>query len=615
MSTGKSYSRTLDSPNSIDALLEPHYRQTPTADAVVSPVRPPLSYRRLVEQISFVAKKLGEIGVARRERIAIVLPGGAEMDVAFLGVAGYGVSAPLNPTYRAEEFTFYFSALRAQTLIVQAGHDTAARAVAESHGIRIIELSPTLEAEAGTFTLAAISPGVSTEPGDSDALGVSEKTALLLHTSGTTSRPKIVPLTEANLCASARHIVATLKLSNADRCLNVMPLFHIHGLVAAVLSSLAAGGSVVCTPAFYAPQFFDWVREFRPTWYTAVPTMHQAILARAKQHEDVIAARPLRLIRSSSAALPPQVLREMEEVFRAPVVEAYGMTEAAHQMASNPLPPGVRKVGSVGPAAGPEVALMDERGELLPRGQRGEIVVRGDNVMSGYENNFAANEAAYSGGWLRTGDEGMLDEDGYLFLTGRLKEMINRGGEKIAPREIDEVLLSHPAIAQAVTFPIPHAQLGEDVAAAVVLKESHSATGGELGEFAAARLADFKVPRRFVFLNELPKGATGKLQRIGLAGRLGLTATTDHAAPTSPREYLPPRGGLEEALADICREVLGVELVGAHDNFFQLGGDSILAAQFLARVRAQTGVELPLRAMFESSTVAELAVLIAGKSQ
>jgi acyl-CoA synthetase (AMP-forming)/AMP-acid ligase II len=293
-------------------------------------------------------------------------------------------------------------------------------------------------------------------------------------------------------------------------------------LIAGVLAPLAAGSQVFCTPGFNALKFFGWMDEAKPTWYTAVPTMHQAILTRAGKNLDVIARHPLRFLRSSSSSIPPQVIRELEEVFNAPLIEAYGMTEATHQMASNPLPPRARKPGSVGLPAGPEIAIMDEAGDLLPRGATGEIVIRGPNVTAGYENNPKANAEAFTNGWFRTGDQGVMDAEGYVSLTGRLKEIINRGGEKISPREVDEILMDHPAVAQVVCFGMPHPKLGEEVAAVVVLREGAEATERELQAFVGTRVAEFKVPKKILFMAEIPKGATGKLQRIGLATKLGL---------------------------------------------------------------------------------------------
>jgi len=343
-----------------------------------------------------------------------------------------------------------------------------------------------------------------------------------LHTSGTTSRPKLVPLLQRNLAASAGNIARVLALGPDDCCLNIMPLFHIHGLIAGVLSSLGAGAQTCCTPGFNALRVFHWLDEVRPTWWTGVPAMHRAILERSARHPESLKNHRLRLIRSSSASLRPALMEQIEQVFNVPVIESYGMTEAAHQMASNPLPPSARKPGSVGCAAGPEVAIMGEGGRLLPAGESGEIVIRGSSVFEGYVNNPEADAAAFAGGWFRTGDQGVLDEEGYLRINGRLKEMINRGGEKVAPIEVDTVLLEHPAVQLALTFAVPHEKLGEEVAAAIVIREGKSVTERELREFASKRLAHYKVPHKFVFVKELPRGPTGKLQRIGLASKLGL---------------------------------------------------------------------------------------------
>ena len=487
------------------------------AVAIAGHDAPPLTYAALRALMDRTVTKLNELGVGRVDRVGIVLPNGPEMATAFVSVAAAATAAPLNPAYREDEFEFYLSDLKAKALIVEAGSESPAIAVAQKLGVGLITLMSEPEHGAGAFRLCGDAGHAAVRPGPAEAHDV----ALILHTSGTTSRPKIVPLTGANIWTSARNIAASLELSERDRALNVMPLFHIHGLIAGLAAPLSRGGAVFCTPGFNALKFFAEMEEAKPTWYTAVPTMHQAILTRAARNKEIIASRPLRFIRSSSASLPPKVIGELEAVFQAPVVEAYGMTEAAHQMASNPLN-GARKPGSVGLAAGPEIAVMDEKGRLLGRGETGEVVIRGENVTLGYENHPKANAEAFVDGWFRTGDQGVIDAEGYLTLTGRLKEIINRGGEKVSPREVDEALMDHPAVLQAVAFAVPHDMLGEDVAAAVVLREGAAATEQELHAFVGQRLAAFKTPRKIVLVAEIPKGATGKLQRIGLARKLGL---------------------------------------------------------------------------------------------
>lgn len=500
-------------PRTVPELLGIHNRED---CALGAPGRADMTLSQLAQMMRNVGGALRGQGIGQQDAVAIVLSNGPEMAAAFVAVASWAIAAPLNAAYREDEFDFYLGDLEAKAVIVMSGLDSPVRAVAARRGIPLIELSADLNGPAGTFMFSVpIADCGESEPSPDDV-------ALVLHTSGTTSRPKIVPLSHRNLAASARNIADTLSLTPRDRCLVIMPLFHIHGLVGALLSSLSAGASLFCPPSFNVLKYYSWLEESEATWYTAVPTMHQAILLRADRNAEAISKQRLRLIRSSSASLPPKVMAELEKVFGCPVIESYGMTEAAHQMASNPLPPWQRKPGSVGRAAGPEVAILGPHGNLLPIGDVGEIVIRGANVTAGYVNNPNANSEGFSNGWFRTGDQGIIDAEGYLSLTGRLKEIINRGGEKIAPREVDEVLMDHPAVAQVVTFGMPHTMLGEDVAAAVVLREGHSVSENDLRAFAASRLADFKVPRKVLFLDEIPKGPTGKIQRIGLAERLGL---------------------------------------------------------------------------------------------
>jgi oxalate---CoA ligase len=609
---GPTQSTTSGAGLSICNILETWADKTPDAIAIAAPGRAPLTYSRLRVHMGHVQRTLNAIGLGRNDRVALVLPNGPEMAVAFLATAASATSAPLNPSYQSTEFDFYLSDLAAKAVIVQSGIDSPAVAVAKKRGIAILECSPVLDAPAGIFTLrgderACI--GGTEAHMLASGFAKPDDVALVLHTSGTTSRPKLVPLTQTNICAAARSMQAALELTEEDRCLSVMPLFHIHGLIGATLLPLVSGASMVCTPGFGASDFFEWLEAFHPTWYTAVPTMHQAILAQAEINRDVIARCPLRFIRSCSAPLPPPIMAGLEMVFQAPVIESYGMTEASHQITSNPLPPRQRKAGSVGVAAGPEIATMDEMGNVLPPGQKGEIVIRGVSITKGYENNPAANKSAFSNGWFRTGDQGFVDADGYLFIVGRLKEIINRGGEKISPREVDDVLMEHPAVAQVVTFAAPHALLGEEIAAAVVLRKNTSPSEWELQEFVATRLADFKVPRRVLILKDIPKGPTGKLQRIGLAEKLGLRLP-DSTHSESERSRVAPRDALERQVTEIWEEVLAVKPIGIQDSFFDLGGYSLLAVRIFEKIARVTGKKLPLATLFRASTVEELARLL-----
>ena len=468
-----------------------------------------IDHPQLRAEVERLAQQLRAMGLGPSDRMAIVLPNGPEMALTLLAVMSVGCAAPLNPKYREDEFRFYLDDLGAAALITFAGDSPAAHAAAPSTTLAIdvrgSDLSIDFLRPEGRAAAAAA------RPNDDDE-------ALVLHTSGTTSRPKIVPLRQRNLHASATNIAAALRLTANDRSLEVMPLFHIHGIMAGLLAPLSAGASVVCTPGFDAFKFHRWLDDLRPTYYSAVPTMHQMVLARAPEPRRTT----LRFVRSSSASLPGTVFDGLRALVDVPVIEAYGMTEASHQMTCNPLPPRPAKQGSVGVPTGIEVAILDAHNNPLPPGERGEVAIKGATVVDGYENNPAANESSFTAGWFRTGDEGMFDPDGYLFLTGRLKEQINRGGEKISPLEVEDVLLRHPAVAEAVTFGIPHDKLGEEVGSAVVLAKDHSATESELRSYLGEQLAAFKVPRKIIFVDELPKGATGKVQRIGMAAKLNL---------------------------------------------------------------------------------------------
>lgn len=478
--------------------------------AVVVPGGVRLSYGDLGREVTRAAAFLRSRGIHPGDRVATVFPNSAEGLVLFLAAAWAGTAAPLNPAYKADELRFYLEDTRARLVIVPAG-------AAEDVGAALPAGAPVLEAKLDARGRMRFSGeadrGAPAEPAPPAGDGI----ALILHTSGTTSRPKIVPLRHRNLTASIGNIVETYRLGPEDVSLVVMPLFHVHGLLASTLATIASGGTVVIPARFNPLGLWPLAAEVRPTWWSASPAPLQMILSRAREVRPP-GLESLRFVRSCSSALAPAAMAEMEERYGVPVLEAYGMTEASHQMASNPLPPGSRRPGTVGRGTGVRIGTMDEGGHLLSAGERGEVVIRGPNVIDGYERNPAANSSSFLDGWFRTGDRGFLDAEGYLKLVGRIKELINRGGEKIGPAEIDEVLEAHPKVREAVAFGVPHPTWGEEVAAAVVLHEPVPVK--ELQAWARERLADFKVPKVIHVVDAIPRTPTGKVQRGHVAASL-----------------------------------------------------------------------------------------------
>ena len=464
-----------------------------------------IGYGSLSDQVDRLAARLRQSGLDPGQVAAIALPNGIEYLVAFLATTRARlVAAPMNPAYKAAEFRFFLEDSEARMVITPPGADPVREA---ARALRLPVWTATRNAT-GDVQLAGSGFSSSTKgapdtplPGD---------IALLTHTSGTTGRPKAVPLSHANVMAAVHNISAHYQMSLADTGLVVMPLFHGHGLIGATLSALFAGAKIVLPNRFSAHAFWPLVKAHAVTWYSAVPTIHQILLARAAS-DSAPSRSGLRFVRSCSAPLAPATLKQLEDRFGAPVIEAYAMTETSHQVTSNPLPPGLRKSGSVGPGTNVDVAIMNDDGELLQLGHQGEVVVRGATVMHGYYRNPDANKSAFANGWFRTGDLGVLDSDGYLRLTGRIKELINRGGEKLSPTEIDAVLLGNPAVAEAASFGVPDRIYGEEVQAAVVLRAD--ITAAELQAYCRSRLSDFEIPKVIHFVKELPKDATGKVER------------------------------------------------------------------------------------------------------
>ena len=558
-----------------------------------------MTYGMLWAYAKDTVRALRSVGVGRSDRVAVVLPDGPEAAAAIISVAAGAVCAPLNPTFTADEWRRYFGELRVAALLTRPDIDSASRAAAHALGIPVLDLSTPLRAAPGPLSVTG--PATRRISDDDFASGTDD--AFILLTSGTTSRPKTIPLTHASVCLSAYNVGAAIALEPQDRLLSVLPLFHGHGLISGVIAALAAGSSVVCTPGFDAAAFFGRLTEFRPTWYTAVPAIHRAVLSAAERHQESTRQSSLRLIRSASSTLPAKLLCGMETLFGVPVIDTFGMTETATQIAANPLDR--RKLGSVGRSAGAEITILGADGRRLSPGERGEIALRGPTITRGYDNDAAATREAFRDGWFRTGDLGYLDEEGYLFIAGRIKEVINRGGQKVAPGEVEEALLSHPDVLEAAVFSVPHARLGADVAAAVVLRREATASAQKLRDFVRKRLASFKVPGLIRIVPDIPKGAGGKIKRGELAAALSLTQPT--ARVQRGRKMAAPRSDLERQTAKMWADLLDVDQIGIDQDVFALGADSITVTQMISRLRERFGVDFSFKDIFDAPTVAALA--------
>jgi len=582
-----------------------HYgRVSPERPALLAASGGVLTYGALWARTNEIVRELRDFGIGASDRVAVVLPGGPEAAVATIAVAAGAVCVPLHPGFSAEEWRRYFGDLRVAALLTRFDLDSASRGVAYSLGIPVIDLSPCPGEGPGAFNL--VCPAARRAVVGEFATGADD--AFILLTSGSTAQPKLVPLTQAGVCRSAYNAAATLALEAHDRLLNVLPLVHAHGLISGLLAALSAGSSVVCTPAFDVAAFFGWLTKFRPTWYTAVPPIHRALISAAPRHRRGARRSSLRLIRSASSSLPADVLGELEGLFGVPVIETYGMTEAASQIAANPLER--RKPGSVGKSAGAEIAVMDGEGRPLPAGERGEVALRGPTITRGYDNNEAATKSAFCDGWFRTGDLGYMDAEGYLFLLGRIKkaDVINRGGQKVSPAEVERALLSHPDVAEAVAFPIVHTRLGEDVAAAVVLRAEARISSQKLRRFASERLARFKVPGLIRIVPAIPKGADGKIVRGEIASMLSIM--TPRSRIERNNHLTAPRSETEWQLAKIWADLLELNEIGVDEDVFALGADSLTVAQLLSRLRARFGADLSFKDIFDAPTVASLAALV-----
>lgn len=582
-------------------------QETPHAAALVAPGREPLTFWRLQARILSRARSLREAGITSGDIVAVAIPEGPELLTLLLGVSEVAAVAPLDWNFTEAEFHLRLSAMPVACLLTLAGTDTPAVAAAQRLGIPVLEAH---SMAAGDVSLASPRTPAIASVRENDRRAPAN-TALVLQTSATTGAPKVVPLTHANVYAICMNLQRGLQIGPADRYLSIMPLHHVIGYTFAV-AQLLRGGSVACTPGFLSSQFVSWLEELRPTWYVAGPALHRAILELAKTHTDEFRRSSLRLIRCGSAASTPALLDELERVMRVTVVNGYGLTETGSITLTPAGAP--RKPGSVGRTHGSTVGIVDASGNLLPPDSEGEVVVRGSQVMPGYLDNPIANREVFFNGWFRTGDLGRLDQDGDLFITGRIKEIINRGGETISPLEIDAALAEHPAIAQAATFGVPHPTLGEDVATAVVLGGGASASPVEIRSFLAKRLSRSKIPNRILFLDSIPLSASGKPLRGTLSQRFSgserARAHPDSSAPAPSSESL---SWLQERIAAVWARILNGTNPGPHDSFFDLGGDSLTATRMFTAAEEELNVSERLwehAYFFDSPTIASLAQIV-----
>jgi acyl-CoA synthetase (AMP-forming)/AMP-acid ligase II len=502
-------------------LLDQHVRDRPGARAlVIAKDRTEVSYGALAALVDDVAARMGSTGLRRGDSVGLVCANTAEFVVALLGAARAGlVVAPLDPTLPRSEMSTRLERLGAQAIIVGPPAVDAAQIA----GLRIPTWELRVDIAASGIATATLETGAGAVRNVRCAgPGLSDNDSLVLFTSGTTGGAKMVPLTHTNVAASVQGICGTYELGSADATVAVMPLFHGHGLLAVLLASLASGGCVLL-PArgrFSAHTFWDDVRAVGATWFSAVPTIHQILLEWSTRDYPGPQVVSLRFVRSCSAPLNTAVARAIARTLGTPVLSAYGMTETTHQATSQPLPQrGPLKHGSVGRATGVNLRIVDHNGQTCTAGTVGEVWVRGPTVARGYLANPAETAKSFADGWFRTGDLGSLDEDGYLFLAGRIKNIINRGGEKISPEHVEAILARCSGVSEAAVFAIPDPMYGERVGAAVVVSQAEGVGPDEILQHCRGQLSPFEVPDRLEVVAALPYTAKGALDRRALEDR------------------------------------------------------------------------------------------------
>jgi len=590
-------------PQTVAEVIQMHAVVNPRASAIVFPNHSVLTYGALQSQIDDIGAELKRAGIGAGNRVAVVLPDGPELAVAITAVACHATAVALNPNLMTAEFEELFDSQQLEAIILSDWLDSPAREVAARHGI--CQLVATRRE--GGLQLSLRTPPMS-PPAEGRSVEADDA-AFILRTSGSTARPKLVPVTHRNLLALAEHLQEWFELSANDRVLCVMPLYHALGSKIALFTPLILGGSLACPSRSFEASFLTWLTDMKVTWYSAGPTLHRSLLEQALRQRHAGFRHSLRFIHSGTATLPDAICDGLEKFFGVPVLSCYGLSETG-VVAANSTVPERRKHGTVGKPWPGDLALRAEDGRILAPGEIGEIVVRGPGVTPGYINDPEANRAAFTDGWFLTGDLGLIDSDGFLTVVGRTKELINRGGEKISPVEIDQALMRHPAVAEAAAFPIPHPRLGEDVVAAVVMRRGETVTSLDLRHFLQTTLAANKIPRRIHIVPSLPKGETGKVRRQELS-RIYATASIEQSKIEPSKPDFDSTLAIE--IAEIWQRLLERKRIGYDDDFFEMGGDSILATQMLIELERLTGRVLPDTILFDTATIRQLAASVVEK--
>ena len=568
-------------------------RCTPDSPAFVRMEEEAFTYEDLELRVRALVSQLKRLGCEPGDRIALTVPRGPWGLIGILAVSSLAICCPLDPKLKDEELEAALDQLSIKLLVDGTG-DARLRSLAAKRGLKVFTAPFGSEEE----------PDHRNSTGDNlpclDNLTSSGDVALLLQTSGTTSRPKPVALTHANVAAAALAIGAAYEIGPQDLCLNPMPHHHVHGLISAGLSSLMAGAAQHCTTSFSADAFEAAYAAFRPTWFTGSPAFHLGLFDHFKFTGTKPARARLRFMRSSSAPFPASVIASYEDMFGVALLENYGMTETASTICTNPLPPQARKAGSVGRPIGSQIRIVDANGWDHAVGEEGEIIVRGPSVITRYGADDSV-DGSFLGSWLRTGDIGRFDADGYLFVLGRTKELIKRGGHSVYPLEVDNVLLAYKDVAEAICFAIDHPTLGEELVAVVVPRPQAEIDVAALRDFLEQRLSTYKVPNAVYVVREIPKNDTGKAVRRDMKKKFDWLFVP---------KLEQPRSELEEILVQFWTNVLGQPAVGATDNVFVLGADTLRAQKICDLVRAKTGISLQLRDVLRNPTVRSQSILV-----